>query len=65
LWPSGSKTTLNKNDILELISTPPISAGASWGIEMGGAQLFRQNRRKTLSLGEGAMLAGLLKGPNY
>ncbi|MGB6321425.1 MAG: transglycosylase domain-containing protein, partial [Xanthobacteraceae bacterium] len=61
---SRLENTLNKNDILELYLNSAYLGRASWGIEMAARSYFGKSA-KDLSLGEGAMLAGLLKGPNY
>jgi membrane carboxypeptidase/penicillin-binding protein len=61
---SRLESTLNKNDILELYLNSAYLGRASWGIEMAARSYFGKSA-KDLSLGEGAMLAGLLKGPNY
>src|ERR1700728_1155295 len=61
---SRLESTLNKNDILELYLNSAYLGRASWGIEMAAHSYFGKSA-KDLSLGEGAMLAGLLKGPNY
>ncbi|MGB3746374.1 MAG: transglycosylase domain-containing protein [Xanthobacteraceae bacterium] len=56
--------TLSKNDILELYLNSAYLGRGSWGIEMAARSYFGKSA-KDLSLPEGAMLAGLLKGPNY
>ena len=61
---SRLENTLSKNDILELYLNSAYLGRASWGIEMAARSYFGKSA-KDLSLGEGAMLAGLLKGPNY
>jgi penicillin-binding protein 1A len=61
---SRLENTLNKNDILELYLNSAYLGRASWGIEMAARGYFGKSAID-LSLGEGAMLAGLLKGPNY
>jgi penicillin-binding protein 1A len=61
---SRLESTLNKSDILELYLNSAYLGRASWGIEMAARSYFGKSA-KDLSLGEGAMLAGLLKGPNY
>ncbi|MGB6468224.1 MAG: transglycosylase domain-containing protein [Xanthobacteraceae bacterium] len=61
---SRLESTLNKNDILELYLNSAYLGRASWGIEMAARSYFGKSA-KDLSLSEGAMLAGLLKGPNY
>ncbi len=61
---SRLENTLSKNDILELYLNSAYLGRASWGVEMAARSYFGKSA-KDLSLGEGAMLAGLLKGPNY
>ncbi|HUI14854.1 MAG TPA: transglycosylase domain-containing protein [Xanthobacteraceae bacterium] len=61
---SGLENTLTKNDILELYLNSAYLGRASWGIEMAARSYFGKSA-KDLTIGEGAMLAGLLKGPNY
>ncbi len=56
--------TLSKNEILELYMNSAYLGRASWGIEMAARSYFGKPA-KDLSLGEGAMLAGLLKGPSF
>jgi penicillin-binding protein 1A len=56
--------TLSKNEILELYLNSAYLGRGSWGIEMAARSYFGKFA-KDLSLPEGAMLAGLLKGPNY
>jgi penicillin-binding protein 1A len=56
--------TLGKNDILELYLNSAYLGRGSWGIEMAARGYFGKSA-KDLTLPEGAMLAGLLKGPNY
>jgi penicillin-binding protein 1A len=56
--------TLSKNEILELYLNSAYLGRGSWGIEMAVRSYFGKSA-KDLSLPEGAMLAGLLKGPNY
>src|SRR5260370_16143515 len=56
--------TLSKNEILELYLNSAYLGRGSWGIEMAARSYFGKSA-KDLSLPEGAMLAGLLKGPNY
>src|SRR5437773_3523433 len=55
---------LSKNEILELYLNSAYLGRGSWGIEMAARSYFGKSA-KDLSLPEGAMLAGLLKGPNY
>ena len=61
---SRLENTLKKNDILELYLNSAYLGRASWGVETAARSYFGKSA-KDLSLGEGAMLAGLLKGPNY
>ncbi len=61
---SRLENTLSKNDILELYLNSAYLGRASWGVEMAARSYFGKSA-KDLTLGEGAMLAGLLKGPNY
>jgi len=61
---SRLETTLSKQEILELYLNSAYLGRASWGIEMGARSYFGKSA-KNLSLGEGALLAGLLKGPSY
>ena len=61
---SRLENTLNKNEILELYLNSAYLGRASWGVEMAARSYFGKSA-KDLSLAEGAMLAGLLKGPNY
>src|SRR5579864_2583476 len=61
---SRLETTLSKNDILELYLNSAYLGRASWGIEMAARSYFGKSA-KDLTLPEGAMLAGLLKGPSF
>jgi len=61
---SRLENTLSKNEILELYLNSAYLGRASWGVEMAARSYFGKSA-KDLSLAEGAMLAGLLKGPNY
>ena len=56
--------TLSKSEILELYLNSIYLGRASWGIEMA-AQSYFGKPAKSLTLQEGALLAGLPKGPNY
>src|SRR5262245_8958429 len=56
--------TLSKGDILELYLNSIYLGRASWGIEMAARGYFGKSA-KELDLTEGALLAGLAKGPNY
>ena len=61
---SRLEATLSKNEILELYLNSAYLGRGSWGVEMAARSYFGKSA-KDLALGEGAMLAGLLKGPNY
>jgi penicillin-binding protein 1A len=61
---SRLENTLSKNEILELYLNSAYLGRGSWGIEMASRSYFGKSA-KDLTLAEGAMLAGLLKGPNY
>jgi membrane carboxypeptidase/penicillin-binding protein len=61
---SRLENTLNKNDILELYLNSAYLGRGSWGIEMAARSYFGKSA-KDLTLPEGAMLAGLLKGPSF
>src|SRR5882762_5691703 len=56
--------TLTKPEILELYLNSIYFGRNSWGVEMAARSYFGKSV-KDLSLAEGAMLAGLVKGPNY
>src|SRR6516162_6865900 len=56
--------TLGKDDILELYINSAYLGRGSWGIEMAAHSYFGKSA-KDLTLPEGAMLAGLLKGPSF
>src|SRR5215471_9243843 len=61
---SRLESLLGKNDILELyLNTIYLGRGA-WGIELAGRSFFGKSA-KDLTLAQGAMLAGLAKGPNF
>src|ERR1700691_3551877 len=61
---SRLESTLSKNDILELYLNSAYLGRASWGVEMAARSYFGKSA-KDLTLPEGAMLAGLLKGPSF
>jgi membrane carboxypeptidase/penicillin-binding protein len=61
---SRLETILSKNDILELYLNSAYLGRGSWGIEMAARSYFGKSA-KDLTLPEGAMLAGLLKGPSF
>jgi penicillin-binding protein 1A len=61
---SRLETILSKNDILELYLNSAYLGRGSWGIEMAARSYFGKSA-KDLTIPEGAMLAGLLKGPSF
>jgi penicillin-binding protein 1A len=61
---SRVESTLSKQEILELYLNSAYLGRASWGVEMAARSYFGKSA-KNLSLAEGAMLAGLLKGPSF
>lgn len=61
---SRIERTLSKSEILEIYLNSIYLGRASWGIEMAAQSYFGKNA-KALSVAEGALLAGLAKGPNY
>ena len=61
---SRLENTLSKNEILELYLNSAYLGRGSWGVEMAARTYFGKSA-KDLSLREGAMLAGLLKGPSF
>src|SRR6201988_350537 len=61
---SRLENTMSKDDILQLYLNTAYLGRGSWGIEMAARSYFGKSA-KDLTLAEGAMLAGLLKGPNY
>ncbi len=61
---SRLENVLSKNEILELYLNSAYLGRASWGVEMAARSYFDKSA-KQLTLAEGAMLAGLLKGPSY
>ena len=56
--------TLSKAEILELYLNSVYLGRGSWGIELAARSYFGK-QAKELTLEEGALLAGLTKGPNY
>src|ERR1700749_1870315 len=56
--------TLSKDQILALYLNSVYLGRGSWGVEMAAQSYFGKSA-KDLTLTEAAMLAGLLKGPNY
>src|SRR5918998_1865507 len=61
---SRIERTLSKPEILEIYLNSIYLGRASWGIEMAAQSYFGKPAR-ALTLAEGALLAGLTKGPNY
>src|SRR5437868_802329 len=61
---SRIEATLGKAEILELYLNSVYLGRSSWGIELAARSYFGKPA-KALSLEEGALLAGLTKGPNY
>ncbi len=61
---SRLETILSKNDILELYLNSAYLGRGSWGIEMAARSYFGKSA-KDLTVPEGALLAGLLKGPSF
>jgi penicillin-binding protein 1A len=60
---SRMETTLSKAEILELYLNTIFLGRSSWGVEMAARSYFGKSV-KDLSIAEGALLAGLTKGPN-
>jgi penicillin-binding protein 1A len=58
------ESTLTKDEILELYLNSVYLGRGSWGIELGARNYFGKSARE-LTLEEGALLAGLTKGPSY
>src|SRR5215470_12258691 len=58
------ESTLTKDEILELYLNSVYLGRGSWGIELAARNYFGKSARE-LTLEEGALLAGLTKGPNY
>src|SRR5258705_7559189 len=56
--------TLSKAEILELYLNSVYLGRGSWGIELAARSYFGKTA-KELTLEQGALLAGLTKGPNY
>ncbi|MGA8991593.1 MAG: transglycosylase domain-containing protein [Rhodoplanes sp.] len=56
--------TLSKSEILELYLNSVYLGRGAWGVEMGARAYFGKPA-KQLVLEEAALLAGLIKGPNY
>ena len=61
---SRVESTLGKPEILELYVNSAYLGRGSWGVEMAARSYFGKSA-KNLTLAEGAMLAGLLKGPSF
>jgi penicillin-binding protein 1A len=61
---SRVENTLSKQEILELYLNSAYLGRGSWGVEMAARSYFGKPA-KNLTLAEGAMLAGLLKGPSF
>jgi penicillin-binding protein 1A len=61
---SRLEQTLSKQQILELYLNFVYLGRSSWGIELAARSYFGKSV-KALTLEEGALLAGLTKGPNY
>src|SRR5437660_11991647 len=61
---SRVEQTLSKAEILELYLNSVYLGRSSWGIELAARSYFGKPA-KELTLEEGALLAGLTKGPNY
>jgi penicillin-binding protein 1A len=61
---SRLENILTKKEILELYLNSAYLGRSSWGIEMAARSYFGKSA-KDLSVAQAAMLAGLLKGPNY
>src|SRR6516225_2354616 len=60
---SRAERTLSKAEILELYLNSVYLGRGSWGIELAARSYFGKSA-KELTLEEGALLAGLTKGPN-
>ena len=60
---SRMESTLTKDEILELYLNTIFLGRSSWGVEMAARSYFGKSV-KDLSIAEGALLAGLTKGPN-
>ena len=61
---SRIERVLTKAEILEIYLNSIYLGRSSWGIEMAARSYFGKSA-KSLSVAEGALLAGLAKGPNY
>jgi membrane carboxypeptidase/penicillin-binding protein len=58
------ESTLSKDEILEIYLNSVYLGRSSWGIEVAARSYFGKSA-KELSIIEGALLAGLTKGPRY
>ncbi|WP_230533317.1 penicillin-binding protein 1A [Microvirga roseola] len=61
---SRIERTLTKSEILEIYLNSIYLGRTSWGVEMAARSYFGKGA-KSLSVAEGALLAGLAKGPNH
>src|SRR5262245_17177962 len=61
---SRLERVLSKSEILELYLNSIYLGRSAWGVEMAARRYFGKPARE-LSLAEGALLAGLTKGPGY
>jgi penicillin-binding protein 1A len=61
---SQLESTLSKQEILELYLNSAYLGRGAWGVEMAARSYFGKSARD-LTIAEGAMLAGLLKGPSF
>jgi membrane carboxypeptidase/penicillin-binding protein len=61
---SRVESTLSKQAILELYLNSAYLGRGSWGVEMAARSYFGKSAQD-LTVAEGAMLAGLLKGPSF
>jgi penicillin-binding protein 1A len=61
---SRVERSLSKAEILELYLNSVFLGRSSWGIELAARSYFGKSA-KDLALEEGALLAGLVKGPNF
>jgi penicillin-binding protein 1A len=61
---SRVESTLSKPEILELYLNSAYLGRGAWGVEMAARSYFGKSVQD-LTIAEGAMLAGLLKGPSF
>jgi penicillin-binding protein 1A len=61
---SRVESTLSKPEILELYLNSAYLGRGAWGVEMAARSYFGKSAQD-LTIAEGAMLAGLLKGPSF